>query len=198
MIQIYFIIQLLPKSIKSIIGAVNSKNRCSGVCFCYPSVSFENDHLGPNFVVDLIPFVQYLLNVILKEDINITLSFLIFSLSPNGNDNIGQNLLKRFAITSQQLYAIYLEKFIEIIPDVLFVLIFILRFREVVPRSRQNLPSRYHFSPKDFQSVITHITLHFFLFFVSIQKVYSKVKRPYSSHWNNNLMNIYRDRYFTT
>lgn len=48
-----------------------------------------------------------------------------------------------------KLFDTYLVKFIEVVPYILFVLILVLRFNQIVPRSRQDLPSRYHGLPKD-------------------------------------------------
>ena len=64
----------LPKSVETIVAAVDLDGNSAGVGLGYASVALHHDQLGPNLVINLVPFVQYLLNVILdlkKREINI-------------------------------------------------------------------------------------------------------------------------------
>lgn len=58
---------VVPKSIESVIWAVYSEYRCTGVGLGDASVSLKNYDFGPNLVVYLVPFVQHFLDVILKN-----------------------------------------------------------------------------------------------------------------------------------
>ena len=55
----------VPESIESIVAAVDLNGDGPGVCFGHTAVAFHDDQLGPNLVVDLMPFVQHLLDVVL-------------------------------------------------------------------------------------------------------------------------------------
>lgn len=55
----------LPKSIESIVASVDLDRDGSSVGFGYTTIAFHDDKLGPDLVVDLMPFVQNLLDVIL-------------------------------------------------------------------------------------------------------------------------------------
>lgn len=56
----------LPHSVKSIVGAIYCQNWSTGVSFGNTTIPLENDHLCPDFVIDLCPFVQHLLDVLLE------------------------------------------------------------------------------------------------------------------------------------
>ena len=60
--------QSVPKSVESVIAAVDLDGNGAGVGFGHASVSLHDDELGPDFVVDLVPFVQNLLDVILQRE----------------------------------------------------------------------------------------------------------------------------------
>lgn len=57
----------LPHSIKTIFRIINCQNWGTSICFCYTAITFEYDYFSPDFVIDLIPFVQHLLNVFLES-----------------------------------------------------------------------------------------------------------------------------------
>ena len=52
-------------TVKAFIRSRHGQNRNSSVRFGYSSISFHAYYFAPNFIVDLLPFFQYLLNVIL-------------------------------------------------------------------------------------------------------------------------------------
>ena len=65
-----------PEPIESLLGPVDSEDGGPGVGLGYPPVPFEDDNLGPDLVVDAVPLVQNLLQVVLgtnKETVNIFL-----------------------------------------------------------------------------------------------------------------------------
>lgn len=55
-----------PEAVETVVGAVDCEHRGAGVRFCNPSVPFQDYHFGPNLVVDLVPFVQNFLDVVLQ------------------------------------------------------------------------------------------------------------------------------------
>lgn len=57
----------LPHSVEAIIRSVDGQHRGPSVRFGHAPIPFEDDHFGPNLVIDLSPFVQNLLNVLLKS-----------------------------------------------------------------------------------------------------------------------------------
>lgn len=57
----------IPEAIEAVVGAVDGEDRRPGVGLRHPAISLQHDHLCPNFVVDLVPFVQHLLDVILQH-----------------------------------------------------------------------------------------------------------------------------------
>lgn len=52
-------------TVKAFIRSRHGQNWNSSVRFGYSSISFHAYYFAPNFIVDLLPFFQYLLNVIL-------------------------------------------------------------------------------------------------------------------------------------
>lgn len=54
-----------PHSIKSVFGAVYCQHWRSGIGFCYATIALKHDHFRPDLIVDLLPFVQHLLDVFL-------------------------------------------------------------------------------------------------------------------------------------
>lgn len=57
---------LLPVSIESFVGPVHREYRRTSVGFGHSTVPFEHYNFGPNLVIDLRPFIQHFLNVILR------------------------------------------------------------------------------------------------------------------------------------
>jgi hypothetical protein len=57
---------LLPESVETIVASVNLNGNGPGVRFGYTSIALHDDELGPDLVVDLMPFVQNLLDVVLQ------------------------------------------------------------------------------------------------------------------------------------
>ena len=57
----------LPKSIKSLVTAVDGEDWSSGISFGHSSISFQNDHLGPNLIVDAFPLVEHLFDMVLLK-----------------------------------------------------------------------------------------------------------------------------------
>ena len=56
----------LPKSIKSLVTAIDGKNWSSGISFGHSSVSFQNDDFGPNLIVNAFPLAEHLFDMVLK------------------------------------------------------------------------------------------------------------------------------------
>lgn len=54
-----------PHAVEAIVGAINGQHRSPCVRLCHAPIPLENDHFGPDFVVDLGPLVQHFLNVFL-------------------------------------------------------------------------------------------------------------------------------------
>lgn len=67
LITIWCVQANLPEAVETIVGAVDGQHRGSGVGFRNSPVPLQDDHFCPNFVVDLVPFVQDLLDVILQQ-----------------------------------------------------------------------------------------------------------------------------------
>jgi len=59
-----------PHSIEPILGSINGYHRGAGVGFGHTSVLLEDDYLGPDLVVDLLPLGQNLIDVVLRKVIN--------------------------------------------------------------------------------------------------------------------------------
>lgn len=57
----------IPEAIESVVWAVDGEDRGPGVGLRHPAISLQHNHLCPNFVVDLVPLVQDLLDVILQQ-----------------------------------------------------------------------------------------------------------------------------------
>lgn len=57
--------EIIPKTVESIVASVNLNGNGPGVRFGHTTIALHDDELGPDFVVDLMPFVQHLLDVIL-------------------------------------------------------------------------------------------------------------------------------------
>ena len=55
----------IPKSVESVVGAVDREHRRAGVRLGDSSVPLEDDDLRPDLVVDLVPLVQHFLYVVL-------------------------------------------------------------------------------------------------------------------------------------
>ena len=55
-----------PETIKPILRPTHSQHGSSGVGLGNPPVPLQHDHFGPNFIIDIVPFIQDLRNVILK------------------------------------------------------------------------------------------------------------------------------------
>jgi len=60
-------VQPNSKSVEAVVTSVDLNGNGAGVSFGYAPVALHDDQLGPNLVVDLVPFVQHLLNVILVK-----------------------------------------------------------------------------------------------------------------------------------
>ena len=56
----------IPESIKPIIRTIYSKYWSSCICFGSASVSFHYDYFGPDFIINIIPLIQYLDKMILS------------------------------------------------------------------------------------------------------------------------------------
>ena len=56
-----------PEPVKAVIRAVHSEDGRAGICLGHPSVPLQHDNLGPDLIVDTLPFVENLLDVILKH-----------------------------------------------------------------------------------------------------------------------------------
>lgn len=56
-----------PETVEAIVRTVYCQNGSSGISFRHPPVPLQDDHFGPDLVVDLGPFVQHLLNVVLEQ-----------------------------------------------------------------------------------------------------------------------------------
>jgi len=59
-----------PHSIKPILGSIDGYHRGAGVGLGHASVLLEDDYLGPDLVVDLLPLGQNLVDVVLRRVIN--------------------------------------------------------------------------------------------------------------------------------
>lgn len=56
-----------PESIETVITSVDLDGDGSSVRFGHATVPLHDNQFSPDLVVDLVPFVQHLLNVILRE-----------------------------------------------------------------------------------------------------------------------------------
>lgn len=57
----------LPKAIESVVASVDLNGYGAGVGLCHAPIALHDDELGPDFVVDLVPFIQHFLDVILFQ-----------------------------------------------------------------------------------------------------------------------------------
>lgn len=55
----------LPHAVETVIGIVDCQDWRAGIGFGHTPIALEHDDFGPDFVVDLIPFVEHFLNVFL-------------------------------------------------------------------------------------------------------------------------------------
>jgi len=55
-----------PHAVEAIVGSINGQHRGACVRLGHAAIPLEDDHFGPDLVVDLGPFVQHFLNVFLK------------------------------------------------------------------------------------------------------------------------------------
>lgn len=55
-----------PVAVEAVVGTVDGEDRGAGVGFGHASVPLEDDDFGPDLVVDLFPFHEHFLNVILR------------------------------------------------------------------------------------------------------------------------------------
>ena len=58
-----------PEAIKTLVTSIHSDDGGARIRLGNTSVSLENDHLRPYLIIDTIPLVKNLLNVILKLEI---------------------------------------------------------------------------------------------------------------------------------
>jgi len=56
-----------PHAIEAIVGSINGQHRGACVRLGHAAIPLEDDHFGPDLVVDLGPFVQHFLNVFLRD-----------------------------------------------------------------------------------------------------------------------------------
>ena len=56
----------LPKTIESFITSIYSKNGGPCIGLGHSSISFKNDNFGPDLVIYTLPFIQHLLDMVLK------------------------------------------------------------------------------------------------------------------------------------
>lgn len=56
----------LPHAVEAIVGAINGQHRSTCVCLRHAPIPLEDDHFGPDLVIDLGPLVQDFLNVFLE------------------------------------------------------------------------------------------------------------------------------------
>ena len=56
-----------PETVESCVTAVDREDRSSDVGLGDPSVPLQDDDLGPDLIVDVLPLAQQLLDVILEE-----------------------------------------------------------------------------------------------------------------------------------
>ena len=55
-----------PETIKPVLRPTHGQHWRPGVGLGNPPVPLQHDHFGPNFIIDIVPFIQHLRNVILK------------------------------------------------------------------------------------------------------------------------------------
>lgn len=55
-------------AVKTILRAIDGENRRPGVRFCNPPIALHDNQLGPNFIVNLFPFVENFQYVILQGE----------------------------------------------------------------------------------------------------------------------------------
>jgi hypothetical protein len=56
-----------PEPVEAVVGPVDCEDGSARVGLGHPTVPLQDDDLGPDLVVDRLPLVQNLLDVILKE-----------------------------------------------------------------------------------------------------------------------------------
>ena len=57
-----------PEPVEAVVRAVDGEHGRPGVGLGHAAVALQHDDLGPNLIVDTLPFVENLLDVILKTD----------------------------------------------------------------------------------------------------------------------------------
>lgn len=57
-----------PHAVEAIVGSINGQHWGACVRFGHATIPLEDDHFGPDLVVNLGPFVQHFLNVLLKDN----------------------------------------------------------------------------------------------------------------------------------
>ena len=69
-----------PEPVEPVVRAVDGQDRRPGVRLGHPAVPFQDDDLGPYLVVDRLPFVQHLLDVVLQwNDDDSVVSFMVLN-----------------------------------------------------------------------------------------------------------------------
>ena len=58
--------QSYPEPVEAVVRPVDCEDRGAGVGLRHPPVPLEDDDLGPDLVVDRLPFVEHLLDVVLQ------------------------------------------------------------------------------------------------------------------------------------
>ena len=56
-----------PEAVESSVSAVDREDRSSDVSLGHPSVPLQDDDLGPDLVVNVLPLAQQLLDVVLES-----------------------------------------------------------------------------------------------------------------------------------
>ena len=69
-----------PESVESVVGAVDGEDGGARVGLGHAPVALQHDDLGPDLVVDRLPFVQHLLDVVLQwNDDDSVVSFMVLN-----------------------------------------------------------------------------------------------------------------------
>ena len=57
----------LPEAIEAVLRAVDGEYGCAGIGLCHAPVPLQDDHFGPDLVVDRMPLAENLIDVVLKD-----------------------------------------------------------------------------------------------------------------------------------
>ena len=85
-----------PKAVEAVVGAVDGEDGGARVGLGHAPVALQHDDLGPDLVVDRLPFVQHLLDVVLQWNDDSEVSFMVLNNEGNYETFISSRSENRF------------------------------------------------------------------------------------------------------